>query len=170
MLRRAVRATWLAASCTLAFVSAAQEPQGARIPTVSRLVMLFTQQESRLAERLSARDAAGAGDLLADDFELRAGPEPGRAIPRADWLRQSMQSAGGVVPPTQMAVHDLGNAAVVSFLQRFKGTKTEVFVVDVWRRAGDEWKLAIRYVAPGGYASFALPGVPPQAAAIPKRY
>lgn len=59
---------------------------------------------------------------------------------------------------------------MVSFLQRFKGTKTEVFVVDVWRRAGDEWQLAIRYVAPDGYASFALPGVRPQAPAIPKRY
>jgi len=132
--------------------------------------MLFSQQENRLAERLSARDAAGAGNLLTDDFELRAGPEPGRAIPRDDWLRQSVQSAGGVAPPTQMAVHDLSSAAVVSFLQRIKGTKTDVFVVDVWRRAGDEWKLAIRYVAPGGYASFPLPGVPPQAAAIPKRY
>jgi hypothetical protein len=132
--------------------------------------MQFTQQENRLAERLAARDAAGAGDLLTDDFELRAGPAPGRAIPRADWLRQSMQSPSGAASPTQMAVHDLGNAAVVSFVQRFESTKVNLFVVDVWRRVGDEWKLAVRYAAPAGHAAFPIPGVPPAAPEIPKRY
>jgi hypothetical protein len=41
-------------------------------------------------------------------------------------------------------------------------------VVDVWRRTGDEWKLAIRYIAPAGGTS--LPGVPRAEPEIPKRY
>jgi len=131
--------------------------------------MLFTERENRLAERLAARDAVGAGDLLTEDFELRAGAEPGRPIPRADWLAQSVQAPGRAGTPTQMAVHDLGSVAVVSFTQRFDGAKASLFVVDVWRRAGDEWKLAIRYAAPAG-ANALIPGVPPPKSEFPKRY
>jgi hypothetical protein len=131
--------------------------------------MLFTEQETRLAERVAARDQAGVGNLLTDDFELRASSQPGRPIPRADWIRQALQSPAPVAAPTQMAVHDLGSVAVVSFLQRADST-TSLLVVDVWRRAGDEWKLAIRYAAPAGPSKVPMPGVPPEVPEIPKRY
>ena len=149
--------------------ASSQAPATGRIPTVSRLVMLFTEQETRLAQRVAARDQAGVGDLLTDDFELRASSQPGRPIPRADWIRQSLQSPGPSGAPTQMAVHDLGGAAIVSFLLP-ADNKKNLLVVDVWRRAGDEWRLAIRYAAPGGPGNGSIPGVPPEAPEIPKRY
>ncbi len=52
-----------------------------------------------------------------------------------------------------MSVIDLGNAAVVKFdrIQEatFKGKPDggEFFVVDVWKKNGDTWKLASRYVS-----------------------
>ena len=142
-----------------------------RIPTVSRLVMLFTEQEIKLDERIRAGDAAGVGNFLSDDFELRANSQPGRPIPRAEWVRQSLQSPGPAGTPTQMAVHDLGTAAVVSFLLETGGNQQgNLFVVDVWRRSTNDWKLAIRYAAPAGPSSVPIPGVPPEASEIPKKY
>jgi hypothetical protein len=149
---------------------AAQAPAPASIPTVSRLVVVFTEHELRLTERIRARDAAGVGNLLTDDFELRASPRPGRPVPRADWIRQSTASPPALGVPTQMAVHDLGTAAVVSFLQPAEGAKGSLFVIDLWRRVGEDWKLAVRYAAPAGSTSVPIPGVPPAAKEIPKRY
>jgi len=171
MKARTIATLGLAVVCSAVIVdpAASQTPATGRVPTVSRLVMLFTEQETRLAERVAARDEAGAGNLLTDDFELRASSQPGRPVPRADWMRQSLQSPGPVAAPTQMAVHDLGSVAIVSFLQRVD-SKTNLLVVDVWRRAGDEWKLAIRYAAPAGLSNVPIPGVPPEAPEIPKRY
>ena len=142
----------------------------ARIPTVSRLAVIFTEQEMRLAERIQARDAVGLGALLADDFELRASTRPGQPVPRADWIAQSMKSPTPSGIPTEMAVHDLGNAALVSFLQPTGRAKPGIFMVDLWRLAGDEWKSAVRYAAPAGSSNAAIPGIPPAAAQIPKRY
>jgi hypothetical protein len=68
-----------------------------------------------------------------------------------------------------MAVHDLPDTMVVSFLLPAERA-TSLFVVDVWRRAGADWKLAIRYIAPAGTGSVGLPGVPPPEPTIPKKY
>ena len=150
--------------------AAAQTTAPGRIPTISRLVMQFTEQETKLAARIRAKDAAGAGNVLTDDFELRAASQPGRPVPRADWLRQSMQTPGPEAAPTQMAVHDLGGTVVVSFLQTGDGDKASFFIVDVWRRSGEEWKLAIRYAASAAAGGAPVPGVPPAEPEIPKRY
>ena len=68
----------------------------------------------------------------------------------------------------EMAVHDLNGAAIVSFVQG-RG-QTAIFVVDVWRMAGADWKLAIRYAAPAENAAVVIPGVGAEPAVIPKKY
>ena len=168
----AALAFWLATAPIVLQLSpaSAQATATGRVPTVSRLVMLFTEQETNLAARIRAKDAAGAGSLLTDDFELRSGPQPGRPVPRADWLRQSMQAPGADTTPTQMAVHDLGGTAVVSFLLKADSANAGFFIVDVWRQSGEQWKLAIRYVAPAGAGGTPIPGVPAAEPEIPKRY
>jgi len=130
--------------------------------------MQFTEREVQLADRLAARDAAGAGSLVADDFELRASNQPGRPIARAEWLAQSMHSTGAESRITQMAVHDMGDSAVVSFMQG-PDTGASLFVVDVWRRDGSDWKLAVRYAAPIA-GNVPIPGVPAAEPALPKKY
>ena len=156
-------------SCLVATLALASVPSFAqaispgRVPTVSRLVVQFTAREAQLAERIRAGDAGGAGQMLTDDFELRAGSQPGRPVPRAEFIRQSIQSPGAGDAPAQMAVHDLGDTMAVSFLQRAGGAGADLFIVDVWRRTGEDWKLAIRYVAPAGvgHSAATAPPEPP---------
>lgn len=148
--------------------ASAQPTATGRIPTVSRLVLQFTDRETQLDQRIRARDAAGAGNYLTDDFELRASNLPGRPVPRDDWLAQSIQSPGAESRITQMAVHDLGETAVVSFMQG-PDTGGSLFVVDVWRRAGSDWKLAVRYAAPIA-GNVPIPGVPAAQPTLPKKY
>ena len=68
-----------------------------------------------------------------------------------------------------MAVHDLGGFAVVSFIQGNDVTRA-VFVVDVWRHAGADWKLAIRYAAAAAPSDVPIPGEGSKPKVIPKRY
>ena len=51
---------------------------------------------------------------------------------------------------TQMAAHDYGQVVVFSYQRvREAGDATSrQFVVDTWKRRGEGWVLAVRYVAP----------------------
>jgi ketosteroid isomerase-like protein len=74
----------------------------------------------------------------------------------------------------QMAVHAFGDVAVVSFLQAAmsgerRDPARDIATVDVRRRAGDAWKLAVRYAGPAGGRGFIIPGASMQAP-IEKRY
>jgi hypothetical protein len=152
----------------------AQAPEVGRIPTVTRTVKLFSGLEIQLAENLRGGKKQEAEALLEDDFELRPANTPGLATPRADWLGATVGKYA--LPPRteQMAVHDLGSVAVVSFLQPASENEArdrgrDLFVVDVWKRSGDTWKLAVRYAGPAGSASTSIPGVG-NPAVLPKRY
>ncbi|HYT98475.1 MAG TPA: hypothetical protein VEO36_14225 [Casimicrobiaceae bacterium] len=152
-----------------ACVSAADErPTGGRVPTVTRLVKLFTEQEAAMAAAIRAGDASAVERLLTDDFEMRTGATPANPVPRAEWLTEMMRVRNPGDDVTGMAVHDVNSAAIVSFVQG-RG-QTAIFIVDVWRAtAANDWKLAIRYAAPAGSAAFTIPGAG-AAAVIPKKY
>jgi hypothetical protein len=152
-----------------ASVSAADERAiSGRVPTVTRLVKLFTEQEAALASAIRAGDASTAGHLLTDDFEMRTGATPANPIPRAEWLGAMMRVRNPGDDISGMAVHDVHGAAIVSFVQG--SGQSAIFVVDVWRAvATNDWKLAIRYAAPAGSAAFTIPGAS-AAASIPKKY
>jgi len=151
---------------------AADEKAAARVPTVTRLVKLFSELEATLATTLQ-HDSVAAGRMLDPDFELRAGRAPGNPTPREDFLRRSLGQLNAY-RIEQMAVHDYGDVAIVSFLQaatasKKPGAPTDVFTVDVWKRSGDGWVLAVRYAGPAGGAEAVIPGAdtePP----IRKRY
>ena len=155
---------------------AADEPQPqARIPTVTRWVKVFTELELSLASSVRGRDDSALQKILADDFELRTGAMPGTPTPRAEFIRQSLAPGDASFTIEQMAVHDLGDKALVSFLQtaRSGGKRVparDIFVVDVWKRSGDEWRLAIRYAGPAGARDFVIPGAAAETPAIPKKY
>ena len=152
-----------------AAVSAADEPPtGGRVPTVTRLVKIFVEQEAALASAIRAGDASMAGRLLTDDFEMRTGAAPANPVPRAEWLSEMVRVRNPGDEATGMAVHDVNGAAIVSFVQG-RG-QTAIFIVDVWRAAAaNDWKLAIRYAAPAASAAATIPGAG-AAAVIPKKY
>ena len=152
-----------------ACVSAADErPTGGRVPTVTRLVKLFTEQEAALASAIRAGDASTVERLLTDDFEMRTGAMPANPVPRDEWLSEMMRVRNPGDDATGMAVHDLNGAAIVSFAQG-RG-QSAIFVVDVWRAAGNDWKLAIRYAAPAESAALPIPGAGAAPTVIPKKY
>lgn len=133
---------------------ASGDPQQ-RIPTVTRLVQIFSTLESELMTAVQKGDSAAIDKMLAEDFELRSGAMPGTPTPRAEWLRRSHGQAAA--PFEQMAVHDYGVTAVVSYLWK-RGARHDVFIVDVWGKSGDAWKLSTRYASPAGDRRFAIPG------------
>lgn len=135
----------------------AQEPVKPKLtPTVitaTKQVTLFTGLEKQMLQAVQAKDRAGLESILADEFEIampNADPLAG-----ADWV-DSVMSKDFILKSfviRQVSVADLGDAAVVKFdrIQQatFQGKNEsgEFFVVDLWKKTGDSWKLANRYVA-----------------------
>ena len=141
-----------------AFHVRAEEAQ-LRVPTVTRLVKLFSSLEGELMAAVQKGDSTAIEKLLADDFELRSGAKPGAPTARGEWLRHSQGKLATSID--QMAVHDYGTAAVVSYVWQ-PAAQHRVFVVDVWSRSGDAWKLSVRYASPAGDRRFAIPGAAPE--------
>jgi len=164
--RAIILALALAALSVSAPVDAADS--AAPVGTITRLVKLYLEREAAFATAVRAGDTAAIGQFLSDDFELRTGARAGRPIPRADFVATLVRTRdpGGEV--ASMAVHDLGNAAIVSFTQGSRSGVT--FVVDVWRQQGSDWKLAIRYASPAGSETYPIPGAGPGEPEIPKKY
>ena len=150
---------------TLGMSAAVSAEEGvARIPTVTRLVSLFYQLEDELGGAVEKRDMPAVSKLLSDDFEMRVGAMPGNPIPRAAWINRSFDEPKSSSSREQMAVHDFGKIAIVSFLWKIRAAKSKmvrsVFVVDTWRQEKGDWKLAIRYAGPAARDDFPIPGVP----------
>jgi hypothetical protein len=145
-----------------------------RIPTVTRLVKAFLELEGALDADLRRGDRAAVERMLVDDFELRPGNAPGNPTPRDDWIRLSLAAPPSGREIEQMAVHDYGDIAVVSFLQAAiangrRDPGRDVFAIDVWKRASGTWRLAVRYAGPARSPDFALPGASTETP-LPKRY
>lgn len=145
-----------------------------RIPTVTRLVKAFLERETALDVAAREGRVAAVDAMLADDFELRVAARPGSPTPRAEWVRRVIAKPGPPRRFEQMAVHDYGDVAVVSFMQAWTARSPghDIATVDVWKRSGDDWKLAVRYSGPadaGRAPAFAVPGASTDAP-IEKRY
>ena len=138
------------AACTSASGVAQPAPAPGRIPTVTRLVKLFSGLEKDLVVRAHAKDAAALDAVLDPSFELRAGNAPGTPVPRDAWIREARAAQHAPPQIDQMAVHDFGDIAIVSFRETTDGSArrgSPRFVVDCWKRDGNSWKLAVRYAS-----------------------
>src|SRR5262249_23163887 len=112
------------------------------------------------------KDQAALTNLLAEDLYIEmpsADPVAGE-----EWIPQVMAKDYNLKSfiIRGMSVADLGDAAIVKFdrIQNaaFKGKDQsgEFFVVDVWKRSGDSWKLANRYVSRVGPVTAATKAAP----------
>jgi ketosteroid isomerase-like protein len=153
------RAVFLAlfACLNLAIITAAQEPVkpplSTRIVTATRQVTLFSGLERQLLEAVQKKDTAAIKALLTDDFSVRM-PDAD-PLPVDDWLDSVMSKDFNLksFAVRQVDAVDLRDAAIVKFdrvqQSTFKGQNDggEFYVVDIWRKAGDSWKLSDRYVS-----------------------
>lgn len=146
--------TILLASISLAV---AQEPVKPKltptITTATRQVTLFTGLERQMLQAVQKKDKAGLEAMLGDDFEIAMpGADP---LAGEDWVDSVMAKDLALKSflVRQVSVADLGDFAVVKFDRLQQATRNsqnlngEFFVVDLWKKSGDSWKLANRYVA-----------------------
>jgi ketosteroid isomerase-like protein len=141
----------------VSLLATAQEPVkpklNPRIMTATRQVTLFTGLEIKMLQAIQKNDKAGLQAMLTEDFALEM-PNVER-MAGDDWV-DSVTAKDFVLKKfgvRQVSVVELGDAAVVKFdrLQdaTYKGATEsgEFFVVDVWKKTGDTWKLANRFVS-----------------------
>ena len=137
--------------------SAAQEPVkpalSPRIITATKQVSIFSGMENQLLQAIQKKDKAAAQAMLSDDLIIEM-PDSD-SLPGDDWIT-SVLSKDFVLKSfmvRQLSVLDLGDSAVVKFdrvqQSTYKGAADggEFFVVDLWKKSGDSWKLANRYVS-----------------------
>jgi ketosteroid isomerase-like protein len=152
---RVVFAALIALTLTLA--ASAQEPVkpslSPRIITATRQVSIFTTLETQMLKAIQARDKAALGNLVADDCLIEM-PDSD-PLPAEDWI-SSVLSKDFVLKSfqvRQVSALDQGDFVLVKYdrVQQatYKGAPQngEFFVIDLWKKSGDSWKLANRYVA-----------------------
>src|SRR5215470_1824824 len=137
---------------------AAQEPLQPKLTpgiiTATKQVTLFTELERQLLQAVQKKEQVRLEEMLEDDFEI-AMPDADPIVGE-DWVDSVMDKDFSLKSffIRQMSVADQGDCAVVKYQRvqqaSWKGMNSsgEFFVVDLWKKSGDTWKLADRYVAP----------------------
>ena len=115
--------------------------------TATRQVKIFLDLEIQLMEAQRTGDTSAIDKFITADFEQRNSAQPGNPTPRAEWRSSMREQWPGEIWLEQIAVHDRGDTALVSFLVR-PGNKPPMMVVDAWIRAADGWQLKVRYLSP----------------------
>ena len=138
----------------LAISALAQSPHTGGL--VTRDVAQFTDLETKLMTAVENKDKATLQEMLTDDFELRRSSAPGQGESGEDWIAKDLPAYDlHDFRNSQMAVHKYGDSTVVASMNYWqsatvnhKARSGNFFVVDVWTRSGDAWKLSVRYVGP----------------------
>jgi ketosteroid isomerase-like protein len=144
----------------LAIVAFAQEPVKPalhpRIVTATRQATLFSGLEKQMLDAVQKKNAAALKTMLTEECTIHlpdADPMPGD-----EWVESVMSNDFNLKSYVvrQVDVAEVGNTAVVSYERvqesTFKGQNDggEFFVVDLWKKDGEQWKLADRYVSKVG--------------------
>jgi hypothetical protein len=154
----------LLAACLHPQRLAGQESSATGMPTIE--ADFFTRLEKRLMDGVAAQSRSALEALLAPDFELRTARN-GEVTLRDEWLKAAISTYKiRSFKISRLTVRPVGNSAVVNFFYEqeanFEGRDIsgDFFLVDIWQKAGNDWKLVARYSAG--------PGVSAKSASNPK--
>jgi len=124
-----------------------------RIITATKQVTIFMGLERQMLQAVQKKDKAGLEAMLDEDFTI----EMPNADPLAgeDWIASVMAKDYSLKSFTvrQMSAVDEGSFVLVKFDRVQESTWSgkpdggEFFVVDLWKKDGDAWKLASRFVS-----------------------
>ncbi len=119
---------------------------GAGGATATRSVSRYLDLERALADALQERRRDAVAQMLTADFESRSA-QALDSTAGIEGLAASVLPAGAAPRVRDLAVHELGDVAIVSFfLDRApRGPHATLYVVDVWRQQAG--RLAARYVS-----------------------
>jgi hypothetical protein len=141
--------------------------RGTRMPppptdTDPQLTEQLRKLEQQLGEAAMRMDAKALEHFVGPDYTLRVGDAPERSVPRALWI-ESLRSHGAreyKIESFEERYHAArkltNNLAVISLLLTQKATfagrdrSGDFYVVDVWKKSGDNWQLIARYSSPIG--------------------
>src|SRR6478609_8124589 len=135
-----------------------------RIVTATRQVTMFSDLEIQLLKAVQKKDKAALESMLTEDCIIEM-PE-GDPLAGDEWVASVMAKDFTLKSFAMRNVFavDLGNAAVVKFERRQDAINKghadsgQFFVVDVWKKDGDTWKLANRFVSKSSATSAAPKG------------
>jgi len=127
-------------------------PLTPKIITATKQVTLFTALEKQMLQAVQKKDRVALEAMLSDDCSIampKADP-----LDCADWMDSVATHDFNLksFAVRGMSVTDLGDSALVSFDRIQQATLAgkelngEFFVLDLWRKSGNSWKLANRYV------------------------
>jgi len=124
-----------------------------RIITATKQVTVFMGLERLMLQAVQKKDKTSLEAMLDDEFAIEMpNVDP---LDGEDWV-DSVTAKDFTLKSfviRQMSVTDLGDSAVVKYDRIQESTYQgkpdggEFFVVDLWKKSGDSWKLANRYVA-----------------------
>lgn len=155
-------------------MAADQVPSGGRGgPVPTRNILIFSKLENAWLDAVRRHDAAALAEIVSEDFEIRSASAPGVPTAREEALRAWEQLPVRDSSIGQMAVHEYKELAVVSFVWKLSdgaAAAQSFFVVDTWKRSGNDWKVAVRYAAPIQDGAAVVPGaVAPSAQSMRKK-
>lgn len=148
------------------------QPQGAGAPHATRTVQSFAELEESLLQAIRSHNFAAVEQLLDEDFQMIVAQQPDSPVVREDWLESLRKAGAGDWAVQHLSVRELGSVAVVGFVLRATAAQRNVpalYVVDTWQRAGPQWRLVTRHVAPATGARRGIPGDAPTTS-IQKKY
>ena len=161
---------------SLNIVAAPISGEIARVPTVTRLVKVFAELETEIITAFKEKNQAKLKQLVYPDFEMQIASRSADPVPMSEWLKASMAEAASYsYDISQMSVHDLGETAIVSFIwnapdKTQQDPPPDISIVDIWKKDGTRWKLAIRYAAAVQNQDFKFPGFTGDDSVIEKKY
>ena len=133
----------------------APERPAKRIVTRTRLVAIFSDLEDQLFKSLQEKNDQALSVLLSEDFQLWTPAPPGDPVPREDWQKQALAGNMKAYSIRQMAARSIDdNSVLVHFVlsrtlqHAGKPAPSEYFVVDLWQKNGEKWRLSDRYASP----------------------
>lgn len=148
---------WTILTLILIGSASSQEPvKPSRTPTIitaTRQVTLFTGLERQMLQAVQKKDGKTLKAMLTEDCSI--------ALPKADslscddWM-DSVVSSDFTLKSfaiRSMSVTDLGEAALVNYerdqqaVYKGKDHNGDFFVLDLWKKSGNSWKLVNRYVS-----------------------
>lgn len=131
-------------------------PVSPRIMTATRQVTIFSALELQLLQAIQKKDKAALESLLSDDFSIyMPAAEP---LGLDEWLDTvtGKDYSLKTFAVRRFFATDLGDSVQIVFersqeaVWKGKPDSGQFFVIDLWKKSGDSWKLANRSVAKTG--------------------
>jgi Domain of unknown function (DUF4440) len=139
----------------------AAPPASHGVPLMTRWGKLFLDLETQLDSALRQGQQATLDRLVDTDFAMLTAGHPGTPVPREEWLQEYAKNSARLpaFSVDSLSAREFGDLIQVSFQWRDPGN-TPLFIVDVWKRDGENWLLTARYAARQPSKQPPLPGEP----------